>query len=215
MSKKIVPVLALLALLPIAVQAQSAEEQIEAAKVRAASAGIPMALLENKIEEGKAKGMPMDRISFAVMQRTEALIRAQAAMAREGQDLSEADLAAGADALGSGISAAVLETISETAPRDRRAVAITALTALVEAGIEPGQALERVTEALQRGPEALASLPGEVAAEARERRGPPAGVGPAGGVPAGPPAAVPAPGQGPGAANPTGAGRPGGRPGGN
>jgi hypothetical protein len=214
MSKRIVVTLALIALLPAALEAQTAEERIEAAKIRAQSAGIPVALLDSKVEEGKAKGVPMDRIAVAVEHRGSALEQAHAAMAHGGQELSDADLAAGADALGAGISAAVLETISETAPQDRRAVAITALTELVQLEVAPEEALERVIEALERGPEALASLPGQ-AAEARDRRGPPAGIGPAGGIPAGPPAAVPAPGQQPGAANPTGAGRPGGgRPGG-
>jgi hypothetical protein len=214
MSKRIVVTLALIALLPAALEAQSAEDRIEAAKIRAQSTGIPVALLDSKIDEGKAKGVSMDRIAVAVERRASALEQAHATMARGGQELSDADLAAGADALGAGISAAVLETISETAPQDRRAVAITALMELVDLEVAPEEALERVMEALERGPEALASLPGQ-ASEARDRRGPPAGIGPAGGIPAGPPAAVPAPGQQPGAANPTGAGGPGGgRPGG-
>lgn len=209
MNKRILPVLALFALLPMALQAQGADERIEAAKARALSAGIPVALLDSKIDEGKAKGVAMDRIAEAVVRRTDALVNAQAVMAGGGQELSQADLAAGADALDSGISEAVLATISETAPQERRAVAITALTELVYLGHVPEEALERVIDALSRGPEALANLPGQ-AEEAQGRRGPPAGVGPAGGAPAGPPAAVPAPGQQPGAGKPAGAGRPGG-----
>ncbi len=215
MRKRIVPALALFALLPVALQAQSAEDRIEAAKVRAQSAGIPVALLDSKIDEGKAKGVPMDRIAVAIERRAAALVQAHSAMAVDGQALSEADLAAGADALGSGVSEAVLATISDVAPQERRAVAITALTELVAMEVAPEEALERVIEALERGPDALASLPGQ-ASEARDRRGPPAGVGPAGGIPVGVPAAVPAPGQAPGAANPAGPGRPDGvgRPGG-
>jgi hypothetical protein len=211
--RRIVPLLTLLALLPVALDAQSAEERIEAAQVRAQSAGIPASLLDAKVTEGKAKGVDMDRIAAAVERQAVALMQAQAAMAGEGQVLSEADLAAGADALGLGISAEILSTLSETAPQERRAVAVTALSALVALEIAPQEALDRVIEALERGPEALASLPGQ-AAEAMGWRGPPAGVGPASGGAAGPPAAVPTPGQEPGAANPTGAGRPGGRPGG-
>jgi hypothetical protein len=227
MNKRIVSVLALLALLPAALQAQSAEERIEAAKVRAQSAGIPVSLLESKVAEGKAKGVSLDRIAVVVERRAANLARAQATMLRDGDALSEADLAAGADALGSGVSEAVLQTISESAPQERRAVAITALTELVARGQVPEEALQRVTEALARGPEALANLPAH-AAEARERRGAPAedggrpaGVGAARGTQAGPPAAVPTPGARPGAGNPAGAGKPGtgkpggGRPGGN
>lgn len=209
MSKRIVPMLALFALLPMALHAQSPEERIEAAKVRAQTVGIPAALLDSKVAEGEAKGVAMDRIALAVERRATDLEQAHTAMARGDQALSEADLAAGADALGAGISAAVLGTISETVPQDRRAVAITALTELVQLEVAPEEALQRVIEALERGPEALANLPGH-ASDARDRRGPPAGVGPAGGVQPGPPAAVPAPGPQPGSANPTGAGGPGG-----
>jgi hypothetical protein len=216
MRHRIMTALMLLALAPVALQAQSEEARIEEARTRMQSAGIPVSLIESKIEEGKAKGVPLDRIAFAVERRAAALVQAQTAMSRSQQPLSEADLVAGADALGIGVSQAVLGTISEAAPRERRAVAIAALTELVAMDVVPEEALERVLEALARGPDALASLPAQ-AAEARVRRGPPAGVGPTGGTPAGPPAAIPAPGQRPGAANPAGPGRPDapGRPGGN
>jgi hypothetical protein len=226
MNRRMLAFVALLAVLPTTVQAQSAEDRIENAKARALSAGIPVSLLESKVEEGRAKGVPMDRIAAAVEQRATALSQAQAAMARAGRDLSEADLASGADALGSGISEVVLQTLTARAPRERRAVAITVLTELVTLGQVPEEALQRVTEALQRGPEALASLPGQ-AADAREVRGasdgapgragagtgragaggPPAGAGAAGSAPAGPPAAVPTSSGRPGAGGP-GAGRP-------
>jgi hypothetical protein len=208
MSKRIVPVLALSALLPAALAAQSADERIEAALARAQNANIPVELIQGKVAEGQAKGVAADRLAFAVERRTNALLRAQTAMSRGGQSMSADDLSAGADALGSGVSEAILETIANTAPQDRRAVAITALTQLVQMEVVPEEALERVIEALARGPEALASLPGKAG-----HRGPPAGVGPAGGVPTGPPAAVPAPGQRPGSTNPMGPGKPG-RPGG-
>jgi hypothetical protein len=212
MSKRLLAVLVLLVLLPAALHAQSAEDRIEAAKLRAQASGIPVSLLEETIEEGRAKGAPMDRIAAAVERREAGLSRAQAAMARGGSDLSESELAAGADALESGVSAAALQAISENAPRERRAVAVNVLTELVAAGHVPETALQRVMQALQRGPNALADLRAEAAAA---RRGPPedadrrpAGAtrGPAG---VGAPAGVPAPGQRPGAARPR-AGRPGG-----
>lgn len=210
MSKRIVPVLALLALLPMALQAQAAEDRIEAAMDRAQGAGIPFELLETKIAEGQAKGVAMDRIAFAVERRTDALLAAQTAMARDGRQLSSDDLAAGADALGAGVSEAALSAVSD-APAERRAVAIAVLTELVGLGEGIETALARVQQMLEHDPEALASLPGQ-AAGAFDGRGPPAGVGPAGGVPTGAPAAVPAPGQRPGDANPgkpAGAGPPG------
>jgi hypothetical protein len=216
MKTRILPALAMLAMLPTALQAQNADERIAAAMQNAQNAGIPVSLLDSKVQEGKAKGIPMDRIATAVERRAEALAQAQAVMASGGDDLTEADLVAGADALGANISAKVLETISETAPRERRAVAITALTELVLLEYVPEEALQMVIEALQRGPDALASLPGQ-AAEAAERRGPPAGVGgaPAGvgapaATPTGAPGAVPTPGQLPGSGRPSGAQRPGG-----
>lgn len=224
MIKRILPIAVFVALIPTALAAQSPEERIETARARVQSAGIPVALLESKIQEGQEKGVAMDRIAAAVEQRAAGLARAQAAMGSGDDELSSADLIAGADALGSGVSEAILQKISETAPQERRAVAITALTELVMMEIVPEEALQRVTDALARGPEALASLPAQ-AADARGRRGPPAGVGGppaqlpgARGGQAGPPSGVPAPGQQPGAnvppagnapgGNPTGAGRP-------
>jgi hypothetical protein len=209
MKNRILPVLTVLVMLPAALQAQTADERIDAAKARAQSAGIPVSLLDSKVDEGKAKGVPMDRIAAAVERRGAALARAEAVMAQRGRPASEAELAAGADALDAGVSELVLATINETAPEERRAVAITVLTELVRQGHASQEALDRVTEALERGPDALASLPAQ-AAEARDRRGPPAGVGgpagagAAGATQAGPPAGVPTPGQRPAAGRPGG-----------
>ncbi|MBW3571262.1 MAG: hypothetical protein KY467_09160, partial [Gemmatimonadetes bacterium] len=60
-----------LAALPGAVQAQAQDPQqrIETARQRAESAGIPVALLDSKVAEGRAKGVPMDRIAGAVERR--------------------------------------------------------------------------------------------------------------------------------------------------
>lgn len=215
--------LALISLLPLDLGAQStgnAAHRIDAAMQRAATAGIPVALLQNKINEGRAKGIPAERIAAAVERREAGLSRAQQAMSGV-KNVNAADLAVGADALEAGISVAVLKTISETAPGERRAVAITALTELIEAGHVPDHALERVKEALARGPDALAALPAQAAA-ARERRGPPtgfgggrpSGVGAQADGPGGPPSTVPAAGRGPvlGGGKPADVGRPGARP---
>ena len=189
---------------PALAQVQLPQDRINTAIARARQVGIPVALLESKLAEGKAKGVSMERIAAAIERREAALERAQQAMAGQ-QGIGDDDLLMAAEALESGVSEAVLGTIAETAPRDRRAVAIAALTQLVELGYVPEAALDRVLDALQRGPDALANLP----AEAGRRNGPPETSGLAGGrggASAGPPAGVPAPG---GSSQPT---RPGATP---
>src|SRR5690606_4220191 len=79
--------------LPVSVTAQSAvgsatagaavqtpEARIEAALASAAEAGIPMALIESKIAEGKAKGVAMERLAAAVEARLAGLQRAANAL---------------------------------------------------------------------------------------------------------------------------------------
>ena len=193
---------------PVLAQVQPPQDRINTAIARARQVGIPVALLESKIAEGKAKGVSMERIAAAIEKREAALERASQAMAGQ-QGIRDGDLSMAADALESGVSEAVLGTIAETAPRDRRAVAIAALTQLVGLGHVPEAALERVLEALKRGPDALANLPAAAGAAAGRGNGPPETPGSAGrrgGASAGPPAGVPAPGE---ASQPT---KPGGKP---
>jgi hypothetical protein len=202
-----------LALWPTGLAAQAPEQQIDAALQRAQQVGVPVSLLESRITEGKARGLSLDRIADAVVARLAGLERAQAAL--EGRaDVTEAELGLAGDAVQAGVSEAILAELAKTAQAERRGIAMVALTELVGMGHVPEQALARVMEALQKGPEALADLP----AQARERRGRPANIPAARaplGVPVGgPPAAVPAPGQ------PTQGGKPdtprppiGGRPG--
>jgi hypothetical protein len=200
------------AALPDAAGAQPPERRIEAARQRAASAGIPVALLDQKVAEGRAKGIPMERIAAAVDRRLDALGRARQAMGRAAG--SAADLSVGADALEAGVEPGALGRLAAAAPGDRRAVAIAVLTQLVSEGESSERALSRVTAALRGGgPDALRRLPGEAAAE-RARGGPPAGRGPgqAGGQgpgQGGPPASVPGPTQRP---ESPGKGKGGGRP---
>jgi hypothetical protein len=144
--------------------AQTPQERIDAATAHAVAAGVPVSLLESKVAEGKAKGIPMDRIAAAIERREMTLERANQTL-RGRPDVTPADLAVSADALDSGVSTAVLKAISDSAPRDRRVVAIAALTELVRQGRVPEAALERVREALKRGPDALANLPAQAAAE--------------------------------------------------
>jgi hypothetical protein len=161
-----------LALAPAVLAAQDstsapsgADARVHAAIETALDAGIPVSLLERKIAEGKAKGIPMDRLAAAVEARLAALTKAQEALAKSGeQHPTEGDLSVAADAVQGGVSATALATISEAAPQDRRAVAIAVLTELVALGHTPESALEQVQSALARGPEALANLHGEAAA---------------------------------------------------
>ena len=172
---------------------QGAQERIDAAFARARSQGVPVGLLESKMAEGKAKGVALDRIAVAIERREASLERAAQAM--KGQEaLTDADLSVGADAVEAGVSDAVLKAVTDSAPRERRAVAIAALTELVRRGTAPDAALARVREALKRGPDALAAVGtdrGEDRAGAGAAHGGEAGGR---GAAAGPPANVPAPG---------------------
>lgn len=206
--KRIMMAVALLAL-PSMMQAQAPtenptpEQRIEAAKARASAAGIPLSLIEAKIADGRARGVSMERLAAAVEKRSAALEQAHAALSRTGQAPTEQELDVSADAMSLGVSEAVLLELSETAGSDRRGAAIAALTQLVAAGHVSQEALDRVRDALARGGDALSKLPEEAAA-ARERRGPPAGIGRPGAGPgtAGPPAGIPAPGQAAGSRKP-------------
>jgi tetratricopeptide (TPR) repeat protein len=203
-----VMILALTAADLASAQVQPPQDRINTGLARARQVGIPVALLESKIAEGKAKGVSLERIAAAVERREAALEKAQQAL--RGQPDATSSLSVGADAVESGVSEAVLKAVADSAPRDRRNVAIAALTELVLQGHVPEAALERVREALKRGPDALANLPAEAAAARRGGAGAAGQRGGAGGGGAGtepgPPAGVPAPG------NPPQAGRPGGAP---
>lgn len=140
-------------------QVQPPQDRINTALARARQVGIPVALLESKIAEGRAKGVSLDRIAAAIERRQATLERASQAM--RGQADAVDSLAVGADAIESGVSEAVLKAVADDAPRGRRNVAIAALTELVQQGARPDAALERVRDALKRGPDALTNLPAD------------------------------------------------------
>lgn len=199
----------------LSAQAPEATARIEAAKQRAQAAGIPAALLERKVAEGRAKGVPADRIAAAVEQRLARLTRAREVMGRSVRQVAPSDLEAGADALQSGVSEAVLAAVAGKADAERRAVAIVALTELVRQGHASEHALARVERAMTGGTEALQNLPAQAAAA--RAQGPPSGagrpdgVGRGAGAPGGPPKTVP--GKRPENAGKGGkGGNPGGRP---
>jgi len=172
---------------------QGAQERIDSAIARARSQGVPVSLLESKLAEGKAKGVSLDRIAAAIERREASLERAAQAM-KGYEPITDADLSVAGDAVDAGVSSAVLKAVTDSAPRERRAVAIAALTELVQRGTAPDAALARVREALKRGPDALAAVGGERGqgrANGGGARGDEAGGR---GAAAGPPANVPAPG---------------------
>lgn len=166
---------ALLLLAPLAAWAQqpgqrpartAPEARVQAALQTAMEAGIPVSLLESKVAEGKAKGVPMDRIAQAVENRLQALTRARAAL-RTGhvESATAGDLSIAADAVQTGVSDNAIAEIARTAPRDRRAVAVAVLTNLVALGRASDRALEAVQAAMARGPEALLRLQAGTAAQ--------------------------------------------------
>jgi hypothetical protein len=178
---------AVLALTPVALSAQDsaaaagtgAGARVEAALETAVEAGIPVSLLERKVAEGKAKGVPMERIAGAVEKRLDALMTARDAMTKAGlRSTTEGELSVAADAVQGGVSHTALATISQTAPQDRRTVAIAVLTDLVALGHGSDRALTQVQTALSRGPEALANLRAESAAQVQTNGGVGAGAGP-------------------------------------
>lgn len=153
---------ALFVIMPAALAAQdsaASAARIDATLEAAVEAGIPVALLERKVAEGRAKGVPMERIAAAVETRLEALTRARDALVQAGlETTTEGELSVAADAVQAGVSGGALATISQTAPEERRAVAIAILSELVAAGNTADQAVTRVQAALSAGPEALANL---------------------------------------------------------
>ncbi|MGN6392436.1 MAG: hypothetical protein ACTHM9_09355 [Gemmatimonadales bacterium] len=140
----------------------SSQARIDAALSTALQAGVPVSLLQRKIAEGEAKGVPMDRIAAAVEQRLQALTEAHDALANAGlASTTEGELSVAADAVQAGVSQSALVALSRGAPDGSRAVAIAVLSDLVANGRASSQALEQVEGALARGPEALANLSAE------------------------------------------------------
>lgn len=190
----------------LAQDAGTPEQRIAAALDRAALAGIPEGVLEGEVAQGRAQGLPLDRLADAVERKLDGLTRAREALASAGHDVSVAEMSAGANAIGAGVSEAALEAVAamQIAPEKRRLVAIAVLTELVTVhDIPADQALSRLESALAQGPEALENLPAQ--ARAGQRPQIPAG---AAGRPAlaGPPSWLGRPGGG--GARPAGAGRP-------
>ena len=124
-----------LAMAPAAVSAQqtTSAARIDAALETAVSAGIPVSLLESKVQEGRAKGVAEARIASAVEARLDALVRAQAALGRaQARGIGAAELSVAADALQAGVNERSMVRVMTEVPAPRRAVAAAVLTELVE-----------------------------------------------------------------------------------
>lgn len=176
---------AALLLLPAALPAQDststsqsqAQARIDAALTAALKAGVPASLLEGKVAEGNAKGVPMERIAAAVEHRLEALTEAHDAITKAGiEHTTDGELSVAADAVQAGVSQRALVSVARGAPDGSRAVAIAVLTDLVAQGQASERALARVEAALARGPEALANLGAEAGGRVHGETGLEAGV---------------------------------------
>src|ERR671923_268600 len=181
-SKLFYSLIATFALIPAAAQGQSAaahttaqaqgeaqvrtpSARIDAAMQTAASANIPVSLLESKVAEGEAKHIPQERIAAAVEARLQALVRASETMKRaDVEAASNGELAATADAIEAGVSQNALIKVTRTAPPERRAVALATLSGLVQLGYASEQALARVSTVLGSNA-SLANLHAEVASQ--------------------------------------------------
>ena len=80
--------------------AGGADARINVALESAVQAGIPVSLLERKVAEGQAKGVPMARIAAAVEHRLDALTQAHDALLKAGlRSTTEGELSVAADAV--------------------------------------------------------------------------------------------------------------------
>lgn len=151
-------------------QAGTPQARIDAAMQSAARADVPTSLLESKVREGAAKGVPMERVAAAVEARLQALVRARDALHdADITSYTDGELLVAAEALSAGVDQTVLASVARSTPRERRAVATAVLTDLVRLGYENGEARARLDAALNGGPEALVNLRAEAAASLRAR----------------------------------------------
>lgn len=158
--------LAAMALLPLPMEAQqSPAQRLEAVRASAVQAGIPVELIDNRIAEGRAKGIPEGRIAEAVERRERGLLQAHRVITAAGIVPTAADLSSGTDALEAGVDAESLQAILKASRAQERPVALAVLGELVRQGMPVLEARDRVQSALQRRDENLASLPRETAAE--------------------------------------------------
>lgn len=165
--------------------------------VRQAQAdGLPADALVSRALEGRAKGVPEDRIVRAVSAYATQLEASKRAVAAGGRAPSAGEIEAGALALGLGAREADVSALARQAPSGRSlTVPLAVMGSLIARGLPSDAALGRVQASLmeRQTDRELMGLPGG---------GPPAGVTPGGpppwagpgataSPPAGPPAGVP------------------------
>lgn len=189
----------MLMLSPLQAAGQNPAQRIEAVRARMAQLRIPVELIDTKVAEGRAKGVPMDRIAAAVERRGAGLATAQAALSRPGRPADRAELSAGADAVDAGIDASSMRAAVQAASPGHGAIALAVLTQLHLQGLPVDRALEMVRRAAAQGDQAVADLAQQNNGRGNsgnntpragnqgqgQGRGRPAGVG------GGPPAGVP------------------------
>jgi hypothetical protein len=148
--------------------AQDAQARIQAVLDAAVEAGIPVRLLENKVTEGRAKGVAEGRIALALETRFASLTGARETLAEGGiATVTEGELSVAADAVDAGVSPEALVDVFGASEGERRAVATAVLASLVQLGVGSTEAVARVQGALAAGAGALANLHAEVAAQLR------------------------------------------------
>lgn len=214
MKARIIALLVLALGIPGALDAQSPEARIEAARDRVAQVGIEPGLLDLRVAEGRAKGVPLGVIADVIERRADALVTAGEALRPITPTLRQADLAAGADAVEAGIPAGAIQQVAREARAEDRSVAISVLTYLSsEASLPLEVAIRNVSDAIRRGPDALRELPAQASPAAGVRgnseggRPPAAGsAGPGERPTTGPPSGVPGPVERPGRPDPPGQG---------
>ncbi|MBI4408086.1 MAG: hypothetical protein HY561_00165 [Gemmatimonadetes bacterium] len=169
MRKRMIHAIVLVLLTPLALSAQGgargegrgeaeAEARIEAALEQALEAGVPVSLLESKIEEGKAKGVSMTRIASTIEHRLEVLLEAKQAMEERGREARPGELAAAAFALESGAEANAVAEVGRSAPPEQREEALIELGELVAHGESSARAAALVQADLLREARGAAEL---------------------------------------------------------
>jgi len=190
--------MAILVAAPLQAVGQTPAQRIEAVRARMGQLRIPVELIDAKVAEGRAKGVPIDRIAAAVERRGAGLATAQTALSRPGRPADRAELSAGADAVDAGIDASSMRAAVQAASPGHGAIALAVLTQLHLQGMPVDRALEMVRRAAAQGDQAVADLAQQSAGRGNsgnvpragnqgrgQGRGRPAGVG------GGPPAGVP------------------------
>lgn len=127
-----------------------AQARIDGRIAAAAQRGIPEAPLRKRADEGQAKGASESSIVAAIALLDANIQTAQRAFVEAGRKPSEAELAAGGEAIAAGATAAHLGAIMKSAPRERPLeVALTALTSLTANGQGVAEAAAHIQSQLE------------------------------------------------------------------